>query len=221
MDERGGEQVLDAEVQVVLPTLRETEAHMLTKALLDGHCKPKQRTTQHNLELEVCQNACMTNCWVMSMFQPRLNGSRDFLIPAYSITSSMSCIWGEVGGLCNRDVQPFLIGDNNNMKKRWLRAPRQFPTVARWWTSWKKHTSARNSGWFPDFARTAPSEIRCASSKEFRMVVNRGSVKMLRKAEAHDQPLRSQPGLSAKVSISSVGCCSGVRNTSPTKVLCV
>ena len=146
IDERGGEQVLDAEVQVVLPTLRETEANILIKALLDGHCKPKQRTTQHNLELEVCKDARMINCWVMSMFQPRLNASRDFLIPTYSITLSMSCIWGEVGGLLNRDVQPFLIGDKNNMKKRWLRAPTQFPTVAHWWTSWKKHASARNSG---------------------------------------------------------------------------
>ena len=68
MDERGGEQVLDAEVQ------RETEAHILNKALLDGHCKPKQRTTQHSLELEVCQNEKKSGPrWVMSVFQPRLN----------------------------------------------------------------------------------------------------------------------------------------------------
>ena len=37
-DKRGGEQVLDAEVQVELPTLRETEPPMLHEALLDLHC---------------------------------------------------------------------------------------------------------------------------------------------------------------------------------------
>ena len=37
-DKRGGEQVLDAEVQPELPTPRETEAPVLHEALLDGHC---------------------------------------------------------------------------------------------------------------------------------------------------------------------------------------
>ena len=45
-------------------------------------------------------------CPLLRMLPQR---TKDFLIPAYSITLSMSCTWGEVAGLRNRDSESKLV----------------------------------------------------------------------------------------------------------------